>query len=93
MLFSLLTFPVSGPVSGLRWILETVQDQAYAEYYDIAAIRRQLEEIEAAIASGDISQEEGDQRAGELVERLMEAQDYHAGNAEEERGEWDGDRP
>jgi hypothetical protein len=72
-LLKLLTFPVSVPVAGTRWVLQTILDEAERAYYDPAAIRQQMADLEAKHAAGLISEEELDRREEALLERLMEA--------------------
>jgi len=72
-LFKLLTFPVSGPVTGTRWVLQTLLEEAERAYYDPAAIRQQMADLEAKHAAGLISEEELDRLEEALLERLMEA--------------------
>jgi hypothetical protein len=42
----LLTFPISGPVSGTRSVLQTVLDEAESKYYDETAIHHEMAELE-----------------------------------------------
>lgn len=72
-LFKLLTFPVSGPVAGSRWVLQTLLTEAERQYYDPAAIRQQMEDLESQHRAGRISEEEFDRREEALFERLLEA--------------------
>jgi len=72
-LLKLLTFPISGPVAGTRWVLQTVLDEAERAYYDPVAIRQQMADLEAKHAAGLISEEELDRQEEALLERLMEA--------------------
>jgi cytochrome c-type biogenesis protein CcmI len=74
-LFKLLTFPVSGPVAGGRWVLQTLLDEAERRYYDPAAIRQQMADLEAQHRAGNIGDEEFDRREEELLERLLEARE------------------
>jgi hypothetical protein len=76
-LFKLLTFPVSGPVSGTRWVLQTVLDEAERRHYDPVAIRQQMADLEAQHRTGGISDEEFDRREEALLERLIESREYH----------------
>nr|WP_206068023.1 gas vesicle protein GvpG [Nonomuraea sp. FMUSA5-5] len=57
------------PVKGLIRLAEMIQDQADRELRNPAAVRRRLEEIEAARAAGQITEEE-EQQAVERVLRL-----------------------
>lgn len=76
-LLKLLTFPVSGPVTGTRWVLETVLREAERRHYDPAAIRQQLADLETQHRTGRLSDEEFDRREEALFERLMEAREFH----------------
>lgn len=72
LLSGLLTLPLA-PVRGTIWVAEQVLEEAERQYYDPAAIRRQLEDVEERRVSGAISDEEAEQMEDELVERLMES--------------------
>lgn len=76
-LFKLLTFPVSGPMSGTRWVLQTVLNEAERAYYDPTAIRQQMADLEAKHHAGLISDEELERREEALLERLLEARRRH----------------
>ena len=72
-LLKLLTFPVSGPVAGSRWILQTLLDEAERQYYDPGTIRQQIADLESLHRSGGIRDEEFDRCEEALFERLLEA--------------------
>jgi hypothetical protein len=74
-LFKLLTFPVSGPIAGTRWVLQTLLDEAERRYYDPASIRQQMADLEAQHRAGNIGDDEFDRREEQLLERLLEARD------------------
>ena len=76
-LFNLLTFPVSGPVVGARWLLQTLQNEAERQYYDEASIRKEMADLEARLRAGGISDAEFDRREEALFERLLAAREYH----------------
>ena len=82
-LFKLLTLPVSGPVSGTTWVLQTLLDQAERQYYDVGSIRQQMADLEAQLRAGQIGDDEFDQKEEALLERLLEARDYHQRKAAE----------
>ncbi|WP_397351855.1 gas vesicle protein GvpG [Nonomuraea gerenzanensis] len=62
----IFTWPML-PVKGLVRLAEMIQDQADRELRNPAAVRRRLEEIEAARAAGQITEEEESQ----AVERVL----------------------
>ena len=76
-LLKLLTFPVSGPIAGTRWVLQTVLDEAERKYYDEAAIHHEMAELEKQHQSGVIDDETFEMQEEQLLERLMEARKYH----------------
>jgi hypothetical protein len=78
-LLKLLTFPVSVPVSGTKWVLQTILNEAERAYYDPAAIRQQMAELEDKHRAGLISEEELDRREEALLERLIEARERQQG--------------
>ena len=75
-LFNFLTFPVSGPVLGAKWVLQTLLDEAERQYFDEAAIRREMADLESRLRAGQISDREFDRREEALFERLLEARQY-----------------
>lgn len=76
-LLKLLTFPVSVPLSGTRWVLQTVLDEAERKYYDEAAIHHEMAELEKRHQGGVIDDETFEMQEEQLLERLMEARKYH----------------
>lgn len=69
----LLTLPLRLPLlplTGVIRLAEIIRDQAEQELHDPARVRRQLEEIEEAEASGELSAEEA-ARAKEEAVRLL----------------------
>jgi hypothetical protein len=68
----LLTLPLA-PVRGVVWLAERVLDEADSELNSPAAIYRQLEEIDEARASGELSAQESAEAEAALVARLMRA--------------------
>lgn len=75
-LFKLLTFPVSGPVVGAKWIMQTLLDEAERQYYDPDAIRRQMADLESEYRGGRIDEVEFDRLEDELLTRLLEARQF-----------------
>ena len=82
-LLKLLTFPVSGPVLGGKWVLQTILDQAERQHYDVAAIQQQMADLAAQYQAGAVSDDEFDRREEALLGRLLEAREYHQRQAEQ----------
>lgn len=76
-LLKLLTFPITGPVSGSHWVLRTLLTEAERRYYDEDAIVQEIAALEAALRGGELKDEEFDQREEALFERLLEAREYN----------------
>ena len=66
----LLGLPLA-PVRGVIWLAEQVLEQAEEQFYDPARIRAQLEQVDEARRSGDLSEEECVEVENELLQRLM----------------------
>jgi cytochrome c-type biogenesis protein CcmI len=82
MLFKLLTFPVSVPVMGGKWVLQTILDQAERQYYDVGAIQQQMAELAQQYQAGLVSDAEFDRREEALLQRLLEAKEHQRRKAE-----------
>ena len=82
-LLKLLTFPVSGPLLGGRWVLRTVLDEAERRYYDPTAIRAEIEKVERQHRSGELDDAAFESLEDSLLQRLLDARDYQAGKREE----------
>lgn len=76
-LLKLLTFPVSGPASAGRWVLQTLLDEAERRYYDTDDIRQKLLTVEQQFMAGQIDEQTFERTEEELLARLLEARDYH----------------
>jgi hypothetical protein len=72
-LFSgLVTWPLM-PVSVVLRMARFFQERAEEQLYDPVLIRRGLEDVSAALAAGEISEQEAAEREEELLERLLVA--------------------
>jgi hypothetical protein len=69
LLTGLLTLPLA-PVRGVVWLAEQIRDQAEQELYDPAVIRRQLAQVDEALAAGELSDGEAAELQDELLDRL-----------------------
>jgi chorismate mutase len=70
LLTGLLGLPLA-PVRGVMWLAEQVLEQAEEQFYDPARIRAQLEQVDEARRSGELSEEECVEIENELLQRLM----------------------
>jgi hypothetical protein len=72
LLTSILFFPVTGPVAGIRWSLEKVQRVVQEEITDDSAVKQELMELQMLLELGDIDDAEYAGRERALMERLRE---------------------
>lgn len=70
LITGLLTLPLA-PVRGVVWLAEQIQEHAEEQYYDPANIRAQLERVEEARQTGEMTEEECSEWENELLRRLM----------------------
>ena len=83
----LLLLPFTGPVKGVRWVLKQVGAIADRELMDDSAVKDELLELQMALETGDLSEEEYTVREAELMRRLREIRAYRdraAGRTEDE---------
>jgi Gas vesicle protein G len=59
------------PIRGLLALARLLQDEADQELYSPARVRRELEEIEAAQSSAELSDEAAEAEAEQAVDRLV----------------------
>jgi hypothetical protein len=69
----LLMLPLA-PIRGTVWLSERIQQLAYEEATDPAAIRAQIAEIEEAHEAGELSEAEVEQLEAPLIRLLLEAE-------------------
>jgi len=74
---------VSGPVSGGRWVLQTLLDEAQRRHYDIDDIRQRLAAVERQFSDGEIDEMTFEQTEEALLQRLMEAREFHQSRSDE----------
>jgi len=72
LITALLTLPLA-PVRGVVWVAEVVADEAARELAAARSPERALAELEAARATGEISEEEFEQLQGQLLDELYTA--------------------
>ncbi|MEV0729686.1 gas vesicle protein GvpG [Polymorphospora sp. NPDC050346] len=70
MLGPILSLPLA-PVHGLVGLARVLRDQAEQELYDPATVQRQLEELSAAAAAGELSDEELAAAEQQIIDRLV----------------------
>jgi hypothetical protein len=71
LLGGLFTFPLL-PVTGVVRMARFLQERA-EQLYDPVLIRRELEDVAAALAAGEITEQDAAEREAELLDRLIVA--------------------
>ena len=70
LLSSIVTGPLTGPIKGLLWIVQTIAKHADRELYDEDNIRRNLLKLEHEYELGKMTLEEFENSESELLQRL-----------------------
>ena len=60
------------PLRGLIRLAELIQEQVELETRSPAAVRRHLDEVEEARASGQISDEEADRQVEQILDQMID---------------------
>ena len=68
--FNLLTSPVLGPIRGVRWLANKVTEAAEGELLDEDRVRSELLELQMCLDTGEIGEEEYDEKEKVLLEQL-----------------------
>ncbi|MER5969991.1 gas vesicle protein GvpG [Streptomyces sp. NPDC002055] len=77
LLGEILLLPAA-PVRGAGWVLRQVVAEAERQYYDPAAVQRELSSLAEQLDQGLIDEAEFDRREDELLDRLEVAQQRRA---------------
>ncbi|MFM6193691.1 MAG: gas vesicle protein GvpG [Planktothrix sp.] len=71
MFLDLLCFPVTGPIGGLMWIGEKIQERANTEYNETENLHKLLLSLQLAYDMGNISEEEFEIQEEELLLKIQ----------------------
>ncbi|OEJ97613.1 gas vesicle protein GvpG [Streptomyces thermolilacinus] len=74
LLGELLLLPAA-PLRGTAWVLRQVAEEAERQYYDPAAVRRELARLTERLEAGEIDEETFDRLEDELLDRLEKGSD------------------
>jgi hypothetical protein len=96
LLSGLLLFPITGPVYGLKFVLEQIQAQVDAQMLDEGQLMADLMTVGLQHETGEISDEEYASQEAAILEQLNAIRAYKAGLLEAETASdpaYDGDAP
>ena len=82
LLSGLLLFPITGPIHGLKFVLEQIQAQVDAQQLDEGPVMADLMTIGLQHEMGEISDEEYASQEDALLEQLNAIRAYKAGLAD-----------
>ncbi|MBN3875783.1 MAG: gas vesicle protein GvpG [Nostoc sp.] len=93
MLGKILLLPVMGPISGLMWIGEQIQERTNTEFDAQENLHKQLLSLQLKFDMGDFSEEEFDAQEEELLLKIqaleLEEESRLALEAEDEEDEYE----
>lgn len=87
MLLKLLLSPVMGPINGVVWIAEKIEERANTEFDDQENLNKQLLTLQLSLDMGEISEEEYDAKEEEILLKLQELEEEARLEAESEEEE------
>jgi len=82
MLLKLLSLPLSAPLMGFNFILNTIQDLAERELYDVERIREELLLLQSRLDDSEISEDEYAEAEADIMARLRAARLYRQQQAQ-----------
>jgi hypothetical protein len=75
MPFRLLTLPLLGPITGIMWIGEQIQERVDTELNETENLGKQLLSLQLAFDLGEISEEDFEEQEEALLIRIQEMED------------------
>ncbi|MCZ8242127.1 MULTISPECIES: gas vesicle protein GvpG [Microcystis] len=84
MFLDLLFFPVTGPIGGLIWIGEKIQERADIEYDEAENLHKLLLSLQLSYDMGNISEEEFEIQEEELLLKIQALEEEEEAENESE---------
>lgn len=84
MLLRLLTLPVLGPIDGVIWIAEQIQERVDTELDDQENLQKQLLSLQLSFDLGEISEEDFEIQEEELLIKIQAMEESQNQEEEEE---------
>ncbi len=75
MLLKLLALPITAPVSGFEFILNTLKDAAERELYDEGRLRDELLLLNLRLDEGELTEQQFKEREQEIIARMRAARE------------------
>ncbi|GEA25659.1 hypothetical protein MiAbW_00196 [Microcystis aeruginosa NIES-4325] len=83
MFLDLLLLPITGPIGGLIWIGEKIQERANIEYDEAENLHKLLLSLQLSYDMGNISEEEFEIQEEELLLKIQALEEEEAENQSE----------
>lgn len=87
MLGKILLFPVMGPISGLVWIGEQIQERTNTEFDAQENLHKQLLSLQLSFDIGEISEDDFEEQEEELLLRIQALEEQERLEAKTEEDE------
>ncbi|MDF0556340.1 gas vesicle protein GvpG [Kamptonema sp. UHCC 0994] len=75
MLFDLLTLPLLGPINGIMWIGEQIQERVDSELDETENLGKQLLALQLAFDLGEVSEEDFEEQEEALLIKIQAMED------------------
>ncbi|EFA70589.1 gas vesicle protein GvpG [Cylindrospermopsis raciborskii S07] len=84
MLMKLLLSPVMGPINGVVWIAEKIQERTNTEFDDQENLHKKLLNLQLSFDLGEIGEEEFEEQEEEILLQIQALEEERASLEEEE---------
>jgi len=84
MLMKLLLSPVMGPINGVVWIAEKIQERTNTEFDDQENLHKKLLNLQLSFDLGEIGEEEFEEQEEEILLQIQALEEEKASLEEEE---------
>lgn len=78
MLMKLLLAPVMGPINGVVWIAEKIQERTNTEFDDQENLHKKLLNLQLSFDLGEISEEEFEEQEEEILLQIQALEEEKA---------------
>lgn len=87
MLMKILLLPLMGPIGGLMWIGEQIQDRTDTEFDEQENLHKQLLSLQLSFDMGEVSEEQFETKEEEILLKIQDLEDQSRLEEESEEEE------
>ncbi len=77
MFMNLLLLPIMGPINGIMWIGEKIQERTDSEFNDQENLHKQLLNLQLSFDLGEVSEEEFESQEEELLLKIQALEEQY----------------